>query len=72
VTPNVDLHYCKRCEVDFYARVSAVFTGTAMLKCPGCGYEHPRQFESGTAVSCDPPRGERPLKIAGSFSENPA
>jgi len=50
-------HYCKWCETTFMIRVPLFYTGDAIVKC-GCGTRHPRQFEAGVAISCDPPRGK--------------
>lgn len=57
-------HYCKHCDRTFLIRVPRGYSGDALIECTGCGWQHPRQFEAGVAVSCEPPRG-KPLRIKG-------
>lgn len=59
-TTKADVHWCKHCDTSFRIRVPETYTGDAIIKCPECGWQHPRQFEVGIAVSCDPPT-TRPL-----------
>ncbi len=51
-------HYCKHCDRTFMVNIPKTFTGDALIVCDACGWQHPRQIEAGTAVSCDPPRGK--------------
>jgi len=54
-------HYCKHCDATFRIRIPVGYTGDAIIQC-NCGAQHPRQFESGIAVSCDAPTS-RPMHI---------
>lgn len=50
-------HYCKHCRTTFRVRLDELESGDVIMVCPSCGWHHSRQFLSGIAVSCDPPRG---------------
>ncbi len=52
-----DVHYCKHCDTSFAITVPSFYTGDAIIKYE-CGWDHPRQFEFGIAVSCDLPTGK--------------
>lgn len=55
----VDPFWCKHCKTEFLIRFSVALYGDALVICPTCGWKHPRQFEAGLAVSCEPPRGKK-------------
>ena len=60
---TVGVHYCKWCEATWDLRVPDTLVGDALLECPRCGYMHPRQFELGVAVSCEPPHTRHPIVL---------
>jgi hypothetical protein len=53
----IDPFWCKHCRSEFFITFDDGLTGDALIRCPTCGWRHPRQFVNGVAVSCDPPRG---------------
>ena len=57
-----DPFYCKECERSGWIDVRPTYSGDALVECT-CGRTHGRQFVAGEAVSCEPPRTRRVLRL---------
>lgn len=48
-----DEHYCKWCRRSFFIKIDPEEDRFVFLKCPTCGWDHPRQFKDGVAIHCE-------------------